>query len=113
MVIDGLPCGAEPQPCCHFVVKEVAGLGSIVSGIVQLVNLQFVVFYQMMVWLSGEEQRGEVERVDNGVTTLELQVGEIFEVVTDDVVAADGVARLDEVLKFALGMCVQCGTVFA
>ena len=54
MVIDRLSRGTELLPCCYFVVEEVACLESIVDRIVQFIDLQLIILYQVVIGFSGK-----------------------------------------------------------
>ena len=54
VIEDGLTDGGLLVPRIHFVVKKVSSLLGVVDGIVQLVALQFVVFYQSVIGFLGE-----------------------------------------------------------
>lgn len=100
------------MPSGHFVHEQVAALLAVVDGVVHLVGDDLVVFEEAVVGALGEEERREIEGVDEHAAAG-VVAEEVSGVVVDDVVPANEAGILDERHQGALVGGMEYGAVGA
>ena len=100
------------MPVCDFVQQQVFCFLAVVHRVVHLFACQFVVFHQPVVRAFGEQQGGDVERIDQLPVARPVRK-QVTGIVVDDIMSADVVHPLQKVKQLFFRCFMESRAIIA